>query len=170
MRKDYSFCMNGMSNKSSVGVGFKICYVTLSFDMLTNVLPRGSQRNVVYLGWPIAPSYMSPNAGGRGGRRFAGSQPMSTACEHGAQINLEYLTTYLSYSQWFKVKIHWPNTCDYLLFSQWFKVKTFGRTPVNICCSFLQKSSIWQIFPWTYSCFKLVHCSSALRLSTADNS
>ncbi len=28
---------------------------------------RGLQRDVVYLGWPIAPSYMSPNAGGRGG-------------------------------------------------------------------------------------------------------
>jgi hypothetical protein len=25
-----------------------------------------SQRDVVYLGWPIAPSYMSPNAGGGG--------------------------------------------------------------------------------------------------------
>ncbi len=28
--------------------------------------PRGLQRHVVYLGWPIAPSYMSPNAGGEG--------------------------------------------------------------------------------------------------------
>ncbi len=27
---------------------------------------RGSQRDVVYYGWPIAPSYMSSNAGGRG--------------------------------------------------------------------------------------------------------
>jgi hypothetical protein len=27
---------------------------------------RGSQRDVVYLGWPMAPSYMCPNAGGRG--------------------------------------------------------------------------------------------------------
>jgi hypothetical protein len=27
---------------------------------------RLSQRDVVYLGWPIAPSYMSPNAGGGG--------------------------------------------------------------------------------------------------------
>ncbi len=26
--------------------------------------PRGLQRDVVYLGWPIAPSYVSPNAGG----------------------------------------------------------------------------------------------------------
>ncbi len=28
---------------------------------------RGSQRDVVYLGWPIASSLMSPNAGGWGG-------------------------------------------------------------------------------------------------------
>jgi hypothetical protein len=34
------------------------------------------QKNVVYLGRPIAPSYISPNAGERG---VAGSQPMSTA-------------------------------------------------------------------------------------------
>jgi hypothetical protein len=38
------------------------------------IASRGSQRDVVYLGWPIAPSYMSPNAG-RG--RVAGFQPMS---------------------------------------------------------------------------------------------
>jgi hypothetical protein len=40
---------------------------------------RGLQRDVVYLGWPIAPSYMSPNAGGVGGGGIVGSQPMSTA-------------------------------------------------------------------------------------------
>ncbi len=39
--------------------------------------PRGLQRDVVYLGWPIAPSCMSPNAGEWGELR--GSQPMSTA-------------------------------------------------------------------------------------------
>ncbi len=38
---------------------------------------RGIQRDVVYLCWPIAPSCMSPNAGGRG--RVARSEPMSTA-------------------------------------------------------------------------------------------
>ncbi len=27
---------------------------------------RGSQKDIVYLGWPIAPSYMSPNARGGG--------------------------------------------------------------------------------------------------------
>ncbi len=37
---------------------------------------RGLQRDVVYLGWPIALVY-EPKCGGRGG--VAGSQPMSTA-------------------------------------------------------------------------------------------
>jgi hypothetical protein len=36
---------------------------------------RGLKRDVVYLGWPTAPSYISPKAGERG---VAGSQPMST--------------------------------------------------------------------------------------------
>ncbi len=40
--------------------------------------PRGLQIDVVYFGWPIAPSSMSPNARGGGGG-VAGSQPMSTA-------------------------------------------------------------------------------------------
>ncbi len=38
---------------------------------------RGLQGYVAYLGWPKAPSYMSPNAGGGGG--VAGPQLMSTA-------------------------------------------------------------------------------------------
>ncbi len=36
----------------------------------------GAQRDVVYLGWPRAPSYINPNVWGGG---FAGSQPMSSA-------------------------------------------------------------------------------------------
>ncbi len=42
-----------------------------------SVSPRELQRDVVYLGWPIAPSYMSPNEGEVG--EVAGSQPMSRA-------------------------------------------------------------------------------------------
>ncbi len=52
---------------------------------------KGSQRDVVFLGWPISPSYMSPHAGGGG----AGYQPMCTAAHHnahGAQINFGDLT------------------------------------------------------------------------------
>ncbi len=40
------------------------------------IRPGGSQRDVVYLGRPIAPWYMSPNAGGGG--EVAGSQPKKT--------------------------------------------------------------------------------------------
>ncbi len=63
---------------------------------------QGLQRDVVYLCWPIAPQYTSPNAGewGGGGWRVAGSQPMSTAVHitwHGAQINFGDLTPYLTY-------------------------------------------------------------------------
>jgi hypothetical protein len=39
-------------------------------------MAEGLQRNVVYLGLPIAPSSMSPNAGGGGS---CGVSPMSTA-------------------------------------------------------------------------------------------
>jgi hypothetical protein len=62
---------------------------------LLYVLTRGSQRHVVYLGLPIAHSFISPNAGDGGG----GSQPMGTAVHnaHGAQINFGNLTPYLTY-------------------------------------------------------------------------
>jgi hypothetical protein len=49
------------------------------------------QRDVVSLGWPIAPSHLSPNAGG-----VARHQQMSTA-DTGAQINFGDLTPYLTY-------------------------------------------------------------------------
>jgi hypothetical protein len=49
---------------------------------------RGIQRDVVYLGWPIASSYMSPNAGG-GGELRGLSQWVQLYT--GAQINLEII-------------------------------------------------------------------------------
>jgi hypothetical protein len=52
-------------------------YEDCQFFGIRNDLLRGLHRDVVYLGGPIAPSYMSPNAGGRGG--VAGSKPMTTA-------------------------------------------------------------------------------------------
>ncbi len=45
--------------------------------MYAIVCMQGVSKYIVYLGWPIAPSYMSPNAGGR--EVVAGSQPMSTS-------------------------------------------------------------------------------------------
>ena len=48
---------------------------------------RGSQRDVVYLGWPIASTYMSPNAGGWGGEGARGLSQwvhLWYSCAHGA--------------------------------------------------------------------------------------
>jgi hypothetical protein len=50
--------------------------------LVSRVVCRGLQRDVVYLGWPIASSYMSPNAGdGRGG---CGVSANEYSCAHGA--------------------------------------------------------------------------------------
>ncbi len=54
--------------------------------------PRGLQRDVVYLGWPIAPSYMSPNAGEMSLSQWA-------QLYTGAQINFGDLTPYLTYGR-----------------------------------------------------------------------
>ncbi len=62
--------------------------------------PEGPQRDVVYLGWPMAPSCMSPNAGGWGGGGVAGSEPMSTAVYitwRRVRINFGDLPPYLAY-------------------------------------------------------------------------
>ncbi len=55
------------------------CLLSLSLNH------RGSQRDVIYLGWPIAPTYMSPNAGGGGLQGLSQWVQLYT----GAQINLE---------------------------------------------------------------------------------
>jgi hypothetical protein len=57
----------------------------------------GSQRDVVYLFWPIAPSYRSPNAGGEGGGGGGEISAIEYHCAHGAQINIGDLTPYLTY-------------------------------------------------------------------------
>ncbi len=58
-----------------------------------SVFPWGSRSDVVYLGWPIAPSYMSPNAEGGGELRGLSQWvPLYTV----AQINFGDLT-YLTY-------------------------------------------------------------------------
>ncbi len=56
-------------------------------------IDQGSHRDVVYIGWPIAPTYMSPNAGG--GDCWVSVYEYS--CAHGAQINFGDLNLYLTY-------------------------------------------------------------------------
>ncbi len=64
---------------------------------------RGLQRDVVYIGWPIAPSYMSPKAG-EGGELWGLSEWVQLYT--GAQINFGDLTPYLTFAQ-----SGWDVTC-----------------------------------------------------------
>jgi hypothetical protein len=59
------------------------------------LLTQGLQRDVVYLGWPIAHSYMNPNAGGGGS--CGGLSRWVQLCT-GAQINFGDLTPYLTFN------------------------------------------------------------------------
>ncbi len=52
---------------------------------------QGVTKSVVFLGWPITPSYMSPNAGGI---KVGGVSANEYSCTHGAQINFGDLTPY----------------------------------------------------------------------------
>ncbi len=72
------------------------------------VAARWSQRDVVYLGWPIAPLFMSPNAWGGGGCDVSANE---YSCAHGSQINFGDLTPYLTYGCWWGRGLEgWPNT------------------------------------------------------------
>ncbi len=70
----------------------------------------GVQRD----GWPIAPSYISANAGGGGW--FAGLSNEYN-CAHGAQINFGYLTPYLTYVRssclWYRLGTKWGQSRHY---------------------------------------------------------
>ncbi len=52
------------------------------------LLRRGLQKDVVYLCWPIAPSYMRPNAGGLGGFGVSANE---YSCVHHVTLSLNKL-------------------------------------------------------------------------------
>ncbi len=77
--------------------GYRNCrknYIQVVHTVRRPMSPTGLHRDIVYLGWPIAPSYMSPNAGG-GGELRGLSQWVQL--DRGAQINFRDLTPYLTY-------------------------------------------------------------------------
>ncbi len=99
---------------------------------------KGLQRDVVFYGWPIAPSNMSPNAGGRGG--IAGFWPMSTAVHRGP-INFGDLTPYLTYvlHKHILKKSPWKSYSTALLYLQYLvlrnsevKFGTFYKTCTRV--------------------------------------
>ncbi len=73
---------------------------------------RGLKRDVVYLGWLIAPSLMSPNAG-RGVGVLQGLSQWAQLCT-GAQVKFGDLTPYLTYGEtwWLCADLHsWVSCC-----------------------------------------------------------
>ncbi len=75
---------------------FSRCFERGQISLLP-IRGEGSERDVVYLDWPIAPSYMSPNVGGGGGGG-CGVSANEYSCAHGAQINFGDLSPYLTYA------------------------------------------------------------------------
>ncbi len=68
----------------------------------------GSQRDVVYLGWSIAPnSVYDPNAGGGGG-----ASANEYSCVQGAQINFEDPTLYLTWGMCFLFCRNFRKNCS----------------------------------------------------------
>ncbi len=71
----HTTCISGIFPLSPVPLSpSSLCKETIPpkipppFPQFPSATTRGSQRDVVYLSWPIAPSYMSPKCGGgRGG-------------------------------------------------------------------------------------------------------
>ncbi len=86
--------------------------------------------------WPIAPSYTSPNAGGRGGG--GGSQPMSKAVHitwHGARKNFGDLPPYITFAADLQGDRHsWehPETGAYL---SWYSMGGSKYEDSKIVCS-----------------------------------
>jgi hypothetical protein len=68
----------------------------LSLPIFFLFFTGGLQGDVVFLGWPIAPSYMSPNAGG-GGRGELRGLSQRIQLYTGAQKNSGDLNPYLTY-------------------------------------------------------------------------
>ncbi len=72
--------LNQKHNLTELNPAYSKCFTWKTWmggRVYINDTIRGSPRDVVFLGWPIAPSYMSPNAGEGGG--VAGFQPKSKA-------------------------------------------------------------------------------------------
>ncbi len=75
------------------------------FCISPSVPARSSKRDVVYLGWLIAPSYMSPNEGGGGESR---GLSLWVQLYIGAQINFRDLTPYSTYGPIKGARGEWP--------------------------------------------------------------
>ncbi len=121
---------------------------------------RGSQRDVVYLGWPIAPSYMSPNAGeGDGGwvqlctwRPNKLWRPMlrrnSTICKNGKVPRMQEphpTNSTMSAKQWVLLLCRQHASASPTLLQTLAKI--FAAKKRFFC----QLTFLWNVSPWVLS-------------------
>ncbi len=123
---------------------FMLLYQTFAYGSYTTFLfewNRGLQRDVVYLGWPMAPTNMSPNAEDRGGGSVVSANEYS--CAHGAQINFGDLTPYF---------IQWNGASDRLVFVRRLhsdlNIRSFGQfwTKSKWYCLLSRRYSILEVW------------------------
>jgi hypothetical protein len=114
----HPFLSEGLWPKSYLASCYTVLlyYILAGFSTNISFYAGGYKRDVVYLCWPLAPLYTSPDARGMGGG-VTGSQPMSTAVHitwHGAPINFGdlhiYLCFYLSIFTW-PLPLRRPQCC-----------------------------------------------------------
>jgi hypothetical protein len=143
--RGYSFCTKAAAKAKVFRavpqctlLPFNCMYVLWCLDRTqVDSRPGGSQRDVVYLGWPIAPSYMSPNS------RGCGISANEYSCAHGAQVNFGDQTPYFNRL----------NSIDSLTVKQSPCPKSLG----GIYCEFL-----WFLAPMNITCENTWICSPHL--------
>ncbi len=90
----------------------------------------GLQRDVVYLDWPIKPSYMSPNAGVGGGRGGCGVSANEYSCIHRSPNKL-WRSNSLFYL-WFtqrqvdRISPYFCNMCSFVAHVHYVYLSTMG--------------------------------------------
>ncbi len=105
-----------MNMKYSLFVKLKVTLCSMRIVNIREAI-KGSERDVVYLGWPTTPSYTIPNAGARGGG----------GCGCGVSAN-EYITWW-----WSPTKLWRSTVTPYLTNVGYVRTKSWcvGRWPNN---------------------------------------
>jgi hypothetical protein len=125
-----------IETKNTIGAVAILGNVKVNTNTSTSVLSRGSQRDVVYLCWPVQYSALVwAQMGGGGGLRGLSQRVLH--CAHGALINFGDLTPYLTYDSLFHIEMSW-RICA-------FRDQTRISEPPRLYMTiFLKKSVIWR--------------------------
>ncbi len=110
------------------------------------------QRYVVYIGWPIACSYMTQMRGKGGGS--CGVSANEYSCTHGAQIKFGDLTPYLTYAWTVRAANHYKLTLP-VLDHRFHFLQSRGGTLYSLwtawMAQFVPQILSFKLYNWSYS-------------------